>query len=308
MFKNLFGKKKEQFVGQSDNPSDTVTLASKKLNTDLTIEEIHREFNTASDVALEEANKIIAGLDTLSINKGARLKHLGFRATADVKRSEEQSKIKQELDKMASVVHYYKERYPNYKFISKADVVKICNKYNLVCGSVGNFIGFVPEKNLKQIEEFSSIGIQNRLDADIPYDLYIDSVRYYDGEAHKVRIYMDTIEKNYPVEIRRDQSKSVYNSQAERDLKILAGISGGIRDLDATVRQASGLSICAPIKDFDTSQGTTLKNGFLTTPSKTTHKVVPDPVVLQRVYDGFLIVTAWGEEASDPLVVNEINN
>ena len=35
---------------------------------------------------------------------------------------------------------------------------------------------------------------------------------------------------------------------------------------------------------------------------------VPDPVVLKEVKGGFLIVTAWGDEASDPNVVNEINN
>ena len=33
-----------------------------------------------------------------------------------------------------------------------------------------------------------------------------------------------------------------------------------------------------------------------------------DPVVLQRVVGGYLILSAWGPEASDPIVVNEINN
>lgn len=35
---------------------------------------------------------------------------------------------------------------------------------------------------------------------------------------------------------------------------------------------------------------------------------VPDPVVLQPVKGGFLIVCAWGEEASDEIVVNEKMN
>ena len=37
-------------------------------------------------------------------------------------------------------------------------------------------------------------------------------------------------------------------------------------------------------------------------------KIVPDPVVLQPVRYGFLIVTAWGDEASDEMVVNPRNN
>ena len=33
-----------------------------------------------------------------------------------------------------------------------------------------------------------------------------------------------------------------------------------------------------------------------------------DPVVLQPVMGGYMILAAWGDEASDPLVVNEQNN
>lgn len=36
--------------------------------------------------------------------------------------------------------------------------------------------------------------------------------------------------------------------------------------------------------------------------------LIEDPIVLKPVKDGFLIVTVWGDEASDPDVVNERNN
>ncbi len=56
--------------------------------------------------------------------------------------------------------------------------------------------------------------------------------------------------------------------------------------------------ICAPIKDFDTRylklEGTNL--------------VPKDPIVLQPVNGGYLIVSKWGLEASDKDLVNEINN
>jgi len=35
---------------------------------------------------------------------------------------------------------------------------------------------------------------------------------------------------------------------------------------------------------------------------------VPDPVVLQPVKDGYLIVTSWGGESEDPIIINPKNN
>ena len=65
------------------------------------------------------------------------------------------------------------------------------------------------------------------------------------------------------------------------------------------------LEICAPVKDFNT-KGMELKD------FKLSKIEIPDPVVLQPVnFKGekyYLIVTAWGDEASDELVVNETLN
>ena len=58
--------------------------------------------------------------------------------------------------------------------------------------------------------------------------------------------------------------------------------------------------IAAQEEDFDT-RGMYVKG----------HKLemsIPDPIVLQPVKGGYLIVTAWGDEASDAAVVNEIKN
>jgi hypothetical protein len=66
------------------------------------------------------------------------------------------------------------------------------------------------------------------------------------------------------------------------------------------------LEIAAPIKDFDTSK-------MVLSGRKLERKIeIPDPVVLQPVFHGgkkhYLIVTAWGDEASDPEVMNPIHN
>jgi hypothetical protein len=42
--------------------------------------------------------------------------------------------------------------------------------------------------------------------------------------------------------------------------------------------------------------------------SREGHKLIKDPIVLQPVMGGYLIVTSWGLEASDPLVLNAKHN
>lgn len=60
--------------------------------------------------------------------------------------------------------------------------------------------------------------------------------------------------------------------------------------------------ICAPPKDFKLDHNEEIDDFKIVT------KKIEDPIVLFPVRDGYLIVTAWGEEASDPEVINEIYN
>lgn len=59
--------------------------------------------------------------------------------------------------------------------------------------------------------------------------------------------------------------------------------------------------ICASVKDFDT------KNMNITDGYKLQQNI-PDPVVLQPVKGGYLVVSKWGLEGKDELLVNETNN
>ena len=66
--------------------------------------------------------------------------------------------------------------------------------------------------------------------------------------------------------------------------------------------QDKTLLIAAPKKDFNITDTQEIKK------FKLFDKPVPDPVILAPVIGGYLIVTAWGDEASDPIIQNEINN
>jgi hypothetical protein len=66
-------------------------------------------------------------------------------------------------------------------------------------------------------------------------------------------------------------------------------------------KEKPAFKICAPIKDFNLSN-TSVKDGYKLEVN------IPDPIVLQPVKGGYLIVSKWGNEASDEIVVNEVFN
>jgi hypothetical protein len=210
------------------NKNETTTIAKY----DDVIEQIHTEFDTAHEVLMEQAREIISRADD-KVEKAVRLKKAGFDKVTDVKENEHAINIKTLAEQTAKIVSYYSRKYPLYKFITPDQAMTIAEKYNLVLGNVSDFIGFVPDKNLREIENFKGKCDENDIDT-------------------------------------------------------------GYR-----VHGKKKLQIVAPEKDFDMT-------GKMVRDRKVME--IPDPVVLQPVRWGFLIVTAWGDEASDPIIVNTINN
>ncbi len=227
------------------------------------VEEIHNEFFQASENLLKEAENILKESKTKVISKGLRLLNLGFKKTSQSTEAEkvEVSLTLSKQDK--ENVFYYQKRYPFNKFIAKAQVKKICHKYNLVCGNVDLFKGFVPEKNLIEIENFK--GVKDK-DTDS-----IISISTWGSRMGK--IYYDNGRQ-------ADDFPSIFKKEGHGDI----------------------LQICAPIKDMDT-KGMEISEDY-----RLIKKSPPDPIVLQPVKGGYLIITAWGDEASDPDVINPINN
>jgi len=65
------------------------------------------------------------------------------------------------------------------------------------------------------------------------------------------------------------------------------------------------MKICAPAQFMDMRSIKVSNNYKL---ESSTPVYYTDPVVIQPVHDGYLIVSAWGNEASDPIVVNPLMN
>jgi hypothetical protein len=191
----------------------------------------------AGDKLLKTANDLLDVLSIPNQEKVAQLKQLGFHQTKQVTETHETQKKINEQKKISDAISAFRVEYPNYKYITVEIAEKICDKYNLVLGSVERFKGFVPQKNVDEILKF--------------FEMYPKEASYS--------------------------------------------------------KQPVPLAICAPLKDMD------MKGMHLEGSKMVKDVPVPDPVVLlpknhPNGTSGYLILTAWGDEASDPLVVNQNNN
>lgn len=266
----------------SSKPVEVVVESKVNFNRPMNeiVEEIHESFFTEVDRLLKEA-RISKSLDTDKqslIDKCEKLRSLGFTNTKEVKEAEieisrlealrKENESKKEL---IEAINYFGFKYPNYKFITEDSVKKICNKYNLIYGSVRKYIGTVPDKNIKQMQEF------NIKKEDMAY--WVENRRRY------VSIYSN----ESSADIIDYKTHLLYSKDSYY-------ITGVIK-----------MRIAAPKKDFDTTNMEIKDNQLVE------KRVEPlDPVVLQPVMFKnkmhYLVVTAWGLEASDELVVNEKMN
>lgn len=286
---NLFKSKHNKTVEEE-------VLITNKSTYSPDIEQIHHEFEVASDKLVEQANEIIKEAKKQDINKVNRLKALGFNNSNQVRDIEpliQQEKLSKE---QLELVQYYKKEYPLNKFITEPQVKEICHKYNLVCGDVDRYKGFVPDKNLKEIENFKL------KEKDIPF--YLGRCRYSGiiislDKADFTPTGLDYV-KESDFFLVGSEGQNIYGSRIVTS-KCIEKYSH-LRNIYLRRIDNQKLQICAPIKDMDIS-GLELKEGY-----KLENKHIPDPVVLQPVKGGYLILTAWGDEASDPIVQNEINN
>lgn len=283
----------------------------------LTVQAVHDTFNTESTRLLEEARSLIANANK-KVEKikpiveqkrdlASRLRSLGFTSAKQV---EEHRKIAQELEASqktqqekkdeAELIMYYSMHYMQ-KFITLKSVMELCSKYGLLCGPVDRFISEVPEKNLREIENFKSKVIKPEDKVyhfphlgrgrvkEASYKEYLADQAYH--KAQRSSRYNDDASASNDLESYLDADKLWQRSRIN--------YFGALGGYPTQVEPLEVFEICALPKDFN-QEGMEVKG----------HKLVlkEDPIVLFKVRGGYLIVTAWGAEASDPLVVNPKTN
>jgi hypothetical protein len=232
------------------------------------IEAIHNEFNSAGDKLLSEAKEILQRTKLDNEQKAEMLQRHGFTQTKEVAGL---SEVKQKTSLAKSVskaINSLSLKFPQYKFITEDAANEICKKYNLVIGGVSQYKGFVPEKNLRQINDFF------KTKSEINYWYY---------------------RSMWGLMMRREERA------AELTESEFAARQNMVGDFYSFGHGNRSLMIAAPLKEMET-KGFKLIGRIL-------QREIPDPVVLCPItVDGvnlYTIVTAWGDESGDPLVVNE---
>lgn len=205
-------------------------------------------------------------IKTMTETIGAKIVHKEFNSASEKFQTNNSTP-----DELRSVGFYRQaemldvmKAFPLNKIISKTDVIKICEKYGLLLGSLDRFCGHVPDKNMTEVMAFRKSN-PPKISYEISYCCF------------------DTME------------------QAIKKQKELKGFFSKEKPIRERYRDGEYF-ICAPQNDFIIDERDRVVNREILT---------EDPIVLFRpIYSptSFVIVTAWGDEASDELVVNEINN
>jgi len=252
----------------------------------ITAKQIHDDFYGAEERLYVDAIGLQHRAPDRS--KASRLKRIGFGMAKPVIDAKDFEGRKDVSKLIIEAIEYYRIHYPMNKFITESEVEKLCKKYSLVFGNASNYIGDMPEKNLAEIEKFKlrKEDWQEKNNYDFSPGGGLESII---GTWTHFLEATETARREYGMAIRRNFKNNYFQEPS--------------RQIEKEVETAQPpFKICAPHQDFNTL-GYEVRDGY---------KLVWDPIVLQPVkfknIEAHLIVTAWGDEASDELVVNEINN
>lgn len=279
-----------KFFNRKQNQTDTL-LQERAI-----VEAIHREFDEAGEKLLQEALAII-NKGTDDVHKAMRLKKLGFTNAEIVTKTEPQQKLIEISEKDAELVQYYQQTYPFLKFLKEEQLDAICKKYNLIYAPVVNYIGDVPEKNLREIEQ-----AQPLKEEDTPENRYffkLERATFVRGDKEvyklcKKGIFVERVYGYYSYE-----SFSYQGKLLDEYFKIEFEHRYNLEHTNL-----GGLFIAAPQSQFKLEGLKSEGLGFFKT-----QKIVPkDPIVFRYVRGGIQVLSKWGLEAYDEALINPINN
>lgn len=259
----------------------------------ITAKDIHADFFGAEERLFVDA----VGLTQRRLpNKDAfaqRFVKIGFGKAKAVKDYEDLLARQKQSPMLVSVIEYFRTYYPSNKFITESEVKRLCEKYGLLLGDAENYKGDMPEKNLVEIERFKLR--KEDYSEKISFNwVYLPEVLGLNGISSRRR----GLSRSY------DRMTAAYYGLMMNtpSYAMLADPYLTEKKKNDVEREQPAFKICAPKEDFDT-RGFEVRDGYI---------LVYDPIVLQPVsfkdIQGYLIITAWGDEANDEMVVNPINS
>ncbi len=290
------------------------------------IDEIHHEFDSAQDRLLIQAEDILKAIDipdkTNMERQAERLKSIGFINTPTVSKGDELKKQRQdniqkvvETKEQADTIQYYKQTYPFLKFITEDELNRICQKYGLIHAPVGNYIKEVPEKNIRNIERAQALKGKDVRELEYKFIPRDDDKERFEIFLKSIGKTNNIFKKGEDIALLNKYSKSFKNVKTNPfglesttwlyDIWGNTGENGYYSFSKIETINKQGLFIAAPPSHFNL-EGLKKKSeyGFF----EVIQTEIKDPIVFRYVNGGIQIITKWGLEAEDPLLVNPVNN
>ncbi len=180
------------------------------------------------------------------------------------------------------VVEEYEKKYRGqYKFILEPQLERILEKYDLYLRNIEDFLGDIPEKNIKDIMKF---------------EVFLNDLNFYGNpdfrQHHQYMISVPDVNIGFSED--RFKISSRYINHFKQNMT---------DNYYGHIVIASVKSLLSE-RAFKDSSARIVKKQELVAKNK----VELDPIVLCRTKHGYLIITAWGDEANDELVVNQKMN
>jgi len=287
-----------------ENNNDTL---SKERNV-VSFKEVHEELENES-MFLKKAHDVKGYKKKADFLRGA-----GFSNSIA-------SKLYSSISENSHMIEDYERRYHGqYKFILKPQLERLCEKYNLFVREPGHFLGDIPENNIKEMMNF-----QVYLS-----DLEAPTIDRFDINYARKKRGADDGEVSYSnkwdFKKAWEESGRMGTSSLVTDYLIDFGLlsdhvgagSLGTNPLNNIKVPMNELRKCgfgnviqiAAVEDlldpdaFRESKARILGRAEL----NALNQVDLDPIVLCETRHGYIVVTAWGDEANDELIVNQNKN
>jgi hypothetical protein len=338
MFKLL----KELFSEDSPATLQESSETTKNNSSDLIEKEIYETITNANQYLINvekmrestlKSTQIKApNIDENLLKTLKRLEELGFtnqKEVADMRKVlnqynedlKEYNKKKKDNEDQLKLLNYYKLKYPNNKFIDPSILLDLNKRFGLITAPIKFYIAEIPDKNKKEILNFNCDAIDKRRRYSIRAinldkstllrafpDLNLDNFRWSLIERlnferylsdKEVKHLVDNVFYNY-----RRHAVGPWTHSIRNDSYVEFNLAENYHAQKIGFEALTDALIIAPPHKFNLTEEYMIEKGLAVSKMKIKIK---DPVVLQPVEGGYLIVSHWGFESTLPEIAGEPN-
>lgn len=252
-----------------------------------TFKDVHTEIENEFRFLREVSNN--KEKSSFFVDKANVLKNVGFENSIATKLYSAIS------DNYNEVEDFYINCNKQYKLLLQPLLERICEKYNLFVRKPEFYIGDIPEKNVNDISNFK-IMPKNLFSSSVDISKYFNRREIDYLLSKKIQLYdrYRNIPLNEFIEMLIEVKQEAKFNNTYWDISL---IKKAIPD---------AIQIVAVESLFSKEAFAETRDRIISTPQKaSTFEVDLDPIVLCKINIGQVVVTAWGDEANDELVVNQ---